>query len=193
MSGQPATAWVARLRREIAELTDPDARSRAARAAFLAALDRLPAPLDPAADPTHVTASAVVVGPRGILLHRHLRLGIWLQPGGHVEPAEAPWDAAVREVGEETGLAAAHPGPAPHLLHVDVHPAPRGHVHLDLRYLLHADGDPAPPPSESQQVAWFPPAQALALADDALVGALHALEALRGSRTPPSGPGAGGR
>jgi len=30
----------------------------------------------------------------------------WSLPGGSIEPGETPWEAAVREVGEETGLEA---------------------------------------------------------------------------------------
>ena len=57
---------------------------------------------------------------------------------------------------EETGLAVAHPAGGPILVHVDVHAAADGHVHLDLRYLLVGAGrDPRPPPGESQEVAWF--------------------------------------
>ncbi|HUH07842.1 MAG TPA: NUDIX domain-containing protein [Egibacteraceae bacterium] len=124
----------------------------------------------------HVTGSAIVTGPRGVLLHRHKRLGIWMQPGGHVEPGEAPWDGARREVLEETGLLAEHPVGRPELVHVDVHPGGRGHIHLDLRYLLAAgDADPSPPPGESQDVAWFSWDDALELADVALVGALRAV------------------
>ena len=160
----------------------PDRRTARSRAAFLAALARLPRPFDEDADPTHVTASALVVGPRGVLLHRHKRLGIWMQPGGHVDPGEAPWDAAVRETVEETGLAACHPDGGPALVHVDVHPAPRGHTHLDLRYLLHADGDPEPPADESQAVDWFGWSDAEHVADPGLVGALRAVR--------PSAPGA---
>lgn len=40
-----------------------------------------------------------------LLLHRHRKLGMWLPPGGHVEPNELPDDAAVREVFEEAGVA----------------------------------------------------------------------------------------
>ena len=40
---------------------------------------------------------------RFLLSHRP-DLGIWNLPGGTVEPGEAPWDAVVREVLEETGL-----------------------------------------------------------------------------------------
>ena len=91
--------------------------------------------------PTHVTASAVVWDPvtSQVLLHLHRRLGRWLQPGGHIEPGESPVDAAVRETLEETGVGVRHVSPAPVLLHIDEHPGPDGHVHLDLRYLLLAD------------------------------------------------------
>ncbi|WP_344651515.1 NUDIX domain-containing protein [Cryptosporangium japonicum] len=36
----------------------------------------------------------------------HPRLGVWIPPGGHVEPDETPAEAALREVAEETGLTA---------------------------------------------------------------------------------------
>jgi len=143
------------------------------------ALGELDHPFDRDAAPTHVTASAVVVGARGVLLHRHRRLHRWLQPGGHLEPAEWPADGAVRECEEETGLAVHHPPGGPVLVHVDVHGAADHHVHLDLRYLLIGpDADPAPPPAESQEVAWFPWDRATAVADAALVGALRSARRL---------------
>jgi 8-oxo-dGTP pyrophosphatase MutT (NUDIX family) len=39
-----------------------------------------------------------------VLLARHSEGGVWLLPGGAIEPAEVPADAAVREMFEETGL-----------------------------------------------------------------------------------------
>jgi 8-oxo-dGTP pyrophosphatase MutT (NUDIX family) len=142
-------------------------------------LRTLRAPFDRSAGPVHVTASGIVVGTRGVLLHRHRRLHRWLQPGGHLEPGEWPQDAARRECEEETGLAVRHPESGPLLVHVDVHDAADGHVHLDLRYLLVGpDLDPAPPPVESQEVAWFPWVEAAALADDALAGALRSARRL---------------
>lgn len=101
-----------------------------------------------------------MVGPRGVILLKHKRLGLWLQPGGHIDPGESPWDAALREAREETGLevsfAEVGPGGVPVLVHVDVHAGGRGHTHLDLRYLVDgAAADPAPPEGESQEVAWF--------------------------------------
>lgn len=150
-----------------------DRRERAAVARMRAELQRLERPFDEQADPVHVTGSAVVVGARGILLHRHKRLGIWLQPGGHLDPGESPLQAALRETREETGLAARPVSDPAGILHVDVHDAARGHVHLDVRYLLAApDDDPVPPPHESQAVAWFALPEARRRADAGLIGAL---------------------
>lgn len=169
---------VAELRHEIAALEPVDDRERRARAAFLAALDRLDAPFDEHADRTHVTASAIVLSPAGVVLHRHKRLGVWLQPGGHVDPAETPAEAAVREVREETGLVACHAWEPPHIVHIDVHPGGRGHTHLDVRYLLHAPPDPpAPPAGESQRVGWYPLDEAIGMADPGLRGYLQHLAA----------------
>jgi 8-oxo-dGTP pyrophosphatase MutT (NUDIX family) len=163
-----------------------DGREEAARAKALEALATLPHPFDRHADLTHVTGSALIVGPRGVVLHRHRRLGLWVQPGGHVDRHETPWEAARREAVEETGLAVhlvapLHPeaghGGESDLIHVDVHPGGRGHTHLDLRYLLEVDGDdtPRPPEGESQEVHWFGWDDAVAIADPGVVAILRAL------------------
>lgn len=168
---------VAALRREVAALDGVDDRERRSRAALLAALDRLARPFDEHADPTHVTASAIVTSTAGVLLHRHKRLGLWLQPGGHVDDGESTAQAALREVAEETGLCATHTSDPPRIVHVDVHAGGRGHTHLDVRYLLTAPPDPPrPPDDESQDVAWFPLADAIALADPGLGGFLRHLD-----------------
>jgi 8-oxo-dGTP pyrophosphatase MutT (NUDIX family) len=153
------------------EPTSP--REVAARERFLSELARLRAPCDEHAGPIHVTASGIVVGRRGTVLHRHKRLGIWMQPGGHIDPGETPDAAARREATEELGLAVAHPPTGPLLIHVDVHEAALGHTHLDLRYLLvGADEDPHPPPGESPDARWCDWDEALAMADAGLVDAL---------------------
>ena len=150
-----------------------DAREAEAVVRMRAELDRLERPCDEEADPVHVTASAVIVGPRGTVLHRHRRLHRWMQPGGHIDEGEGPPEAALRESHEETGLVVAHPPGGPVLVHVDVHQAAKGHTHLDLRYLLvGADEDPAPPPGESPDVRWFGWDEAAATADASLAGAL---------------------
>ena len=71
---------------------------------FLTLFDTLDQPFDEDASPIHVTGSAIVTGERGVVLHLHKRLGIWLQPGGHIDSGETPWQAALHETREETGL-----------------------------------------------------------------------------------------
>lgn len=169
--------WAPELRRVVREAVaahaPADLREERAVARVLQALDSLPRPFDEDAAPVHVTGSAVIVGRRGTVLHLHKRLHQWMQPGGHVDPGESPWEAALRESAEETGLDLAHPADGPRLIHVDVHNAARGHEHLDLRYLLVADdADPAPPLGESPDARWFPWDEAIGMADVALVGAL---------------------
>lgn len=85
------------------------------------------------------------------MLHRHRKLGLWLPPGGHVEPDEIPDEAAVREVLEETGVAIELLGER--ALDIDEPRQlvrPRGvqleriapdHDHIDLIYF----GRPSPP------------------------------------------------
>lgn len=166
-------ATTAGLRALVAGHQPASPREAAAKERFLQELSALSAPYDEHADPTHVTASGIVVGPRGTVLHRHKRLGIWMQPGGHIDAGETPEVAARRETTEELGLAVEHPASGPRLIHLDVHDAALGHTHLDLRYLLIADDeDPHPPPGESPDARWCTWDEAMAMADAALADAL---------------------
>lgn len=141
-------------------------------------LDWLADPFARDADPTHVTASAIVVDPYGrVLLHRHVRLGIWIQPGGHVEPGEDVVTAAVRETLEETGVVARPVGDGTAILHLDIHEGPLGHVHLDVRSLLVATDGSEPGPD----AVWETPGTALARADRSLRDALRALARRHGT------------
>ena len=170
------------IRDDVATRRPVDARERAALADFLARFDSLSEPFSETANRVHVTGSAIVVTTdrRRVLRHKHKRLGLWLQPGGHIEPDELPWDGARREAAEETGLPVELVVPdegLPRLLHVDVHPGPRKHTHLDLRYLVESPHvPPAPPVGESQDVQWFHWHQAIALTEPGLEGALRALQ-----------------
>lgn len=80
------------------------------------------------------TASAFIVRidqPESrLLLHRHKKLGVFLQIGGHVELHETPWQAVLHEVAEESGYEAGQlkvlqpPLRLTHLTSVDLHPYP---------------------------------------------------------------------
>src|SRR5580692_10743891 len=98
--------------------------------------------------PGHITCTGLVLaadGERMLMVH-HRRLNRWLLPGGHVEPDDAEiWDAALREVVEETG---AHlvPSAAPLLVGLDVHGIPAGkgepyHLHHDILFHFRAEDD----------------------------------------------------
>ena len=156
------------VRQSVATKQPIDDAERACIADFLAASTPSQRPFDEHADPVHVTGSAIVVGVRGVLLIKHKSLGIWLQPGGHVEPASRRGTRRCARRTRRPGSTVEFAGGAPQLVHVDVHPGPRGHTHLDLRYLVEAgDRDPQPPEGESQEAAWFDWDAAVEKADDA--------------------------
>lgn len=166
--------------RAVRQRTPLDEVERRDIARFVAEVSRLAEPFDRHADPVHVTGSGFVVGGRGIVLLRHLKIDAWMQPGGHLDPGETPWVAARREVVEETGLDVEFLGGTPELAHVSVHDVPDGHTHLDLRYLFDGgSADPAPPPGESQDVRWFAWPEALDVAEPSLTAILRHLSLRR--------------
>jgi 8-oxo-dGTP pyrophosphatase MutT (NUDIX family) len=156
----------------LASLEAADHAEDADRNATVELLESVPRPFDEGAQLEHVTASGFVLSSLGVVLHRHRHLGIWVQPGGHVEPGEQPAVAARREVLEETGLAATHLEP-PRLVDVNVHDGPRSHRHYDCRWLLVAhETEIRPAAGESTEVSWFLPGAALARCEPGLRGGL---------------------
>ena len=156
-----------------------DERERDSIKVFCELAPALRAPFDEHSDTTHVTASAIVVGAPGVVLHLHKRLNMWLQPGGHIDAGESVDQAALREAREETGLQLRHfmgeLNNQPRFIHLDVHPGPSGHTHLDIRYLLVADNEIfAPAEGESKEVKWFAWDQVLDTAEDGARGAILA-------------------
>lgn len=115
--------------------------------------------------PGHITASAFVVDSmrRRLLLILHGKLGLWLQPGGHVDATDPDVLAAARrEVLEETGLAVRPIADAGggSVLDVDVHSIPaRGdapaHEHFDVRFVFEPTGATAAEAgSDARAVRW---------------------------------------
>ncbi len=138
------------IRTTLAEYTDAHPEEKSA----LAVVHEL---IDQGADVTsrkefrgHATAGAVVVNGEGqVLFIRHVALGKWLTPGGHLEPEDADLlSASLRELIEETGITLSvspvHAVP----VHIDVHRIPENeskgepaHQHFDFRYLFRLEGD----------------------------------------------------
>jgi 8-oxo-dGTP diphosphatase len=62
----------------------------------------------PATPPKHLVSYTALIDPRdrSVFLVDHILAGLWLPPGGHVEPGENPADTARRETREELGIEA---------------------------------------------------------------------------------------
>jgi 8-oxo-dGTP pyrophosphatase MutT (NUDIX family) len=111
--------------------------------------------------PGHFTASAFVLSPsrRELLLILHAKLGLWLQPGGHVEPDDRSLHhAAIREVREEVGLVDLEPLGSS-LLDVDIHDIPASatapsHLHFDVRFLFATATAELRPADDARAARW---------------------------------------
>jgi 8-oxo-dGTP pyrophosphatase MutT (NUDIX family) len=94
--------------------------------------------------PGHFTASAFVYAREqaSLLLIFHRKLGIWVQPGGHVDATDSDiLAAAQREIREEVGLSELEVSPG--IFDIDIHDIPERknepkHQHFDVRFLFHA-------------------------------------------------------
>ena len=97
-----------------------------------------------------------------IMFHKHKKLGVWLQFGGHVELNENPWDAITHELAEESGYTLSqlkiaqpktrmgqldesenHPLP----FNLNTHPIDTGdgtknHFHIDIEWVFTANAEP---------------------------------------------------
>lgn len=95
-----------------------------------------------------------------VLLVKHKRLGAWLPVGGEIEPGETPFEAAVRELREETGLAGSFPeglgvdGTPPGLIGYEEHPAgPKG-LHLNFAFVADVPSRDLAPCDEYTEARW---------------------------------------
>ncbi len=105
----------------------------------------------------HFTATGYVVHEGCVALHWHPKVKAWLPPGGHIDANEDPVQAVLREVEEETGLAAEVVQTGPRLdleypkrvappftiMIEDIHdPVDGYHQHIDMIYFCRPAGAP---------------------------------------------------
>ena len=143
-----------------------DARDPTERAE-LEEMTRLAKSVEPFArsSPFHLTSSALIVAPERaeVLLRWHSRHLRWMQVGGHGDAGESdPYQVALREASEESGLMDLRPfpGPSPEIVQVAVvdvassltEPA---HRHGDVRYLMATSRpDEILPEAENTPLRW---------------------------------------
>jgi len=105
-----------------------------------------------------------------VLLLKHRKLGVWIYPGGHLQPDEDPLECAIRETREETGttfhvvsstnIEISGDGtvslPQPLIIMKEIVPYAEGaHEHFDVIYLGVADEDYYITNQESVDSGWF--------------------------------------
>jgi 8-oxo-dGTP pyrophosphatase MutT (NUDIX family) len=121
----------------------------------------------------HIVTSVFIVDVRQgkALLLKHLKLGLLLTPGGHLDASdETPLDGATRELQEETGLTSSDVSYKPLIadnrlvpFDIDTHSIPphpdtgeATHYHHDFRYLMTCNKDlqVSLAPAESSGPVW---------------------------------------
>jgi 8-oxo-dGTP pyrophosphatase MutT (NUDIX family) len=126
--------------------------------------------------PMHLVSYVVPVDrDRGdLLLVAHRKAGLWLPPGGHVEPDEDPWHTAVREADEELGLAVGEPTP-PAFLTVTRTVGAGSHTDVSLWYVVHTAPDAVTGVDELEfdAIAWMTPGEILNRPQETLDPQLH--------------------
>jgi 8-oxo-dGTP pyrophosphatase MutT (NUDIX family) len=106
-----------------------------------------------------------------VLVIKHRRLGTWLPIGGELEAGERPLDAAVRELGEETGLvgrfaplAGAADGEPPGFLGYEEHQAGSKGLHMNFVFVADvAEGAAVQPNDEFGEFRWVDATELAAL------------------------------
>ena len=122
------------------------------------------------------TVATFVVHRGRVLLLYHPKLGMWLPPGGHIEPGELPDEAAVREVLEETGvrvrligergLEVSYPRQLVRPAGIQLEDIAPGHQHIDLVYFAVPLDDACDVSDECaarDRAGWYDPAELEAL------------------------------
>jgi 8-oxo-dGTP pyrophosphatase MutT (NUDIX family) len=114
----------------------------------------------PATPPKHLVSYFVLIDPRRqkVLLVNHIKAGLWLPAGGHVEKDEHPNATVEREIREELSIAADFASADPLFITQTVTVGmTAGHTDISLWYVLKADSEKeiAYDPQEFSGYRWF--------------------------------------
>ena len=120
--------------------------------------------VSPGTPPRHLVSYFALIDSarRVVLLGDHVKSGLWLPSGGHVEDGEDPRDTVDREAAEELGIRARfHDGLGagrPFFLTVTPTVGENSHEDVSLWFVLSYDreADLDPDPREYRGVRWFP-------------------------------------
>ena len=118
----------------------------------------------PATPPRHLVSYVVPVDPTdgSVLLVDHINAGLWLPPGGHVEPDEHPAATAYREAREELGIVGANLDGQPAFVTVtDTVGIDAGHTDVSLWFLIEGRRTQqfTPDAGEFRDVRWWTQAE----------------------------------
>jgi 8-oxo-dGTP diphosphatase len=116
----------------------------------------------PATPDKHLCVYGVLLDERrgSVLLVDHVKSGLWLFPGGHVDEGEDPRRTVLREVAEELGVRGVfHPrfGSDPLFLTITTTRGEHSHTDVTFWFVLTADQDMPieADPREASRVRWF--------------------------------------
>ncbi|MEL6690553.1 MAG: NUDIX domain-containing protein, partial [Pseudomonadota bacterium] len=97
----------------------------------------------PATPPKHLVSYFLLVDGDHILLVDHIKAGLWLPSGGHVDPGEHPRHTVQREIIEELGIEADFLFPTPQFITATrTVGSTAGHVDVSLWYVVKGDRHP---------------------------------------------------
>lgn len=162
--GEDARAVVGALVAGVQPVDAREAADQAEALAWIASGAPIFRTVPPATPPRHLVSYFALVDSarRLVLLGDHVKSGLWLPSGGHVEDGEDPRDTVRREAREELGLRAEFHGRLgggeAFFLTATPTVGPDSHVDVSLWFVLACDRDAAlaPDPREYHGVGWFP-------------------------------------
>jgi 8-oxo-dGTP pyrophosphatase MutT (NUDIX family) len=145
---------------------DLEARHRSECLSWLRETDDVFRRVTPRTPSPHLVAYVLLRDAKGgsVLLVDHIKAGLWLPAGGHVEPAEHPLETVRREVAEELGVSASflpEAGERPFFLTVAETVGRPEHRHTDvsLWFVLNGSRDQVfiPDLREFLRIRWWTP------------------------------------